>query len=182
MEKHVEKLIDHGHLTLFGEIDEEKVEDLMEKMLYLTKVKSAGRRRRRPSQITLWINSAGGLLQPAFALVDLFDILGRPVSTVGLGSVESAAALVLMAGTKGRRFVTRHCSVMLHEYTWSNSGSFTEIQGRLKEVHQTLDKQLAVMSRFTGKSRSDLRKILKHEETWLTPQEAIEWGIVDKLY
>ena len=175
MERYQEKLLEKGHLTLFGEIDEEQVEALVEQMLYLTA------NRRKPRPITLWINSTGGLLQPTFALIDLFGQVKTPVSTVGMGTVESAASLVLMAGTPGKRAIMKNCSLMVHEYSWSNSGSFTEMSSRMKEVQHTIEKQLAFMSRHTGKTRVSLREIVRHEETWLTPDEAVKWGIVDKV-
>jgi ATP-dependent Clp protease protease subunit len=175
MEKFQEKLLDKGHLVLFGEIEEENVQDMVEQLLYL----STG--RRRPRAITIWINSTGGLLQPTFALCDLFDQLEIPVHTVGMGTVESAAALVLMAGAKGKRSMMRNCSLMVHEYSWSNSGSYTEMSSRMKEVQSTIDKQLAFMSHHMKKSLTELKKVVKHEESWLTPEEAIKWGIVDKI-
>lgn len=175
MERYQEKVLEKGHLTLIGEIDEETVQGLIEQVLYLATCK------RKPVPVTLWINSTGGLLQPTFALIDLFGRLKVPVSTIGMGTVESAAALLLMSGTKGRRSLLPNCSLMVHEYSWSNSGSFTEMNSRMKEVQHTIDKQLTFMAKHTGRSREALRAIVKHEETWLTPQEAVKWGIVDKL-
>ncbi len=175
MERFQEKLLEKGHLTLFGEIDEENVQSLVERMLYLSTA------RRKPAPITLWINSTGGLLQPTFALIDLFGQLETTVATIGMGTVESAASLVLMAGAKGKRSIMQNCSLMVHEYSWSNSGSFTEMSSRMKEVQHTIRKQTEFMAERTGKSKSSLKQIVKHEETWLTPEECVKWGIVDRV-
>lgn len=178
MEQYQEKLLERGHLTLFGEIGEETIERLAEKFLFLS---TAPTRRKRPKDITLWINSPGGLLQPTFALIDLLTQMKNDLMTVAMGTVESAAVLVLLAGTTGKRYITPHCSLMVHEYSWSNSGSYTEMNSRMREVRRTIDKQLDYMSERTGKSKTQLKKIVRHEETWLTPEEALEWGLVDKI-
>ncbi|MBI3893452.1 MAG: ATP-dependent Clp protease proteolytic subunit [Candidatus Wallbacteria bacterium] len=175
MERYQERILERGHLLLYGEIDEDTIRALIEQLLYLT----AG--KKRPVPVTMWINSTGGLLQPTFALADFLARMKTPITTIGMGTVESAAALILMAGSRGKRCIMRNCSLMVHEYSWSNSGSFTEMSSRMKEVRNTIQKQLAFMSKHSGKSVDSLREIVRHEETWLTPEEAIKWGIVDKI-
>ncbi|MBI2945780.1 MAG: ATP-dependent Clp protease proteolytic subunit [Candidatus Wallbacteria bacterium] len=175
MERYQERILEKGHLLLFGEIDEDMIRQLIEQLLYLTSGK------KRPVPVTMWINSTGGLLQPTFALADFVSRLKVPIHTVGMGTVESAAALILMSGSKGKRALMRNCSLMIHEYSWSNSGSFTEMSSRMKEVQNTIKKQLAFMSRHSGKTAEELKAIVRHEETWLTPEEAVKWGIIDKV-
>lgn len=174
MESFQTKNLDRGHLTLFGEVDDERIQTLIEQLLYLEL-------RRSLKEITLWINSAGGLLQPAFGLADLMEYCQKPIRTIGLGTVESAATVLLMAGTPGRRLLARNASVMLHQFSWANSGSLTEMEGRLSEIKNTARKQVAHLARCTGKSTAEVRALLKHQETWLTPEAAIEWGIVDRV-
>jgi ATP-dependent Clp protease protease subunit len=166
--------LDRGHVYLIGEVDDEKIGMLIEQLVYLG-------RRRRVTEVTLWVNSSGGLLQPAFALVDLMAALGKPVRTVGLGTIESAAALILIGGTRGRRLMTRCASMMLHEYSWSNSGSVTEMRGRMTEIQNTLKKQVEHLVRCSGRGEDEVRALLKHEETWLTPVQAVEWGLIDRV-
>ncbi len=175
MEKYEEKLLDKGHVMIFGNILEEKMERVIEQLLYLET-------KRGVKTITVWIDSTGGLLQPALAVADVFEHCSKPIKTIGIGSVESAATFILVAGTKGMRYVSRNCSLMVHEFSWSNSGSYTEMTSRMKEIEATYRRQFDFLSRHTGKSEKELRRIVKHEETWLTPEEAIEWGFVDDVY
>ena len=177
MEKFQEKNLEQGNVFVFGEIHEERIERIIEQILYLS-----SKKRGRPKEITVWINSPGGLLQPALALADLFDHIKPKIKTIGLGTVESAAAYVLMAGTKGKRFISKYSSIMLHEFSWSNSGSYTEMASRQKEIEKTRERQSEFVSAKSGKSIAQIKKILRHEETWLSPQEAIEWGLVDGIY
>ena len=177
MEKFQEKNLDAGNVFVFGEIHEERIERIIEQILYLS-----SKKRGRPKEITVWINSPGGLLQPALALADLFDHIKPKIKTIGLGTVESAAAYLLMAGTKGRRFISRYSSVMLHEFSWSNSGSYTEMASRSKEIEKTRERQTEFVMSRTGQTKQKVKKILRHEETWLSPEEAVEWGLVDGIY
>ena len=177
MEKFQERNLDGGQLFLFGEINEENAQRVIEQLVYLD-----GRRRARPHEITVWVNSPGGLLQPALAIADVFDRCRATIRTIGMGTVESAASYVVMAGSRGHRFVSRYASIMIHEFTWSNSGSYTEMQGRKREVENTQKRQLAFVAERTGATPAQVRRILRHEETWLTPEEAIELGVVDGIY
>lgn len=172
MEAYQTKNIDKGHIALFGEVDDEMVQTLIEQMIYLE-----GRRTVR--EITLWINSTGGLLLPAFGLTDVMAVLETPIRTIGLGTVESAACVVLTSGTRGRRLMTPTASMMLHEYAWSNSGSMTEMRGRMDEIRNTARKQVEHLARVTGRPQAEVRKLLRHEETWLSPEKAQELGLVD---
>lgn len=174
MEDYQAENLDRGHVYLIGEVDDDKIGALIEQLVYLG-------RRRRVAEVTLWVNSSGGLLQPAFALVDLMAALGKPVRTVGLGTIESAAALILIGGTRGLRLMTRCASMMLHEYSWSNSGSVTEMRGRMTEIQNTLKKQIEHLVRCSGRDEDAVRALLKHEETWLTPVQAVEWGLIDRV-
>ena len=177
MEKYQEKNLDSGNIFVFGEIHEERIERVIEQTIYLS-----SKKRGRPKELRVWLNSPGGLLQPALALADLFDSLKVDVRTIGLGTVESAAAFVLMAGTRGKRYISKYSSIMLHEFSWSNSGSYTEMNSRQREIERTLERQSEFVASCTGKTVSQIKTILRHEETWLAPEEAIEWGLVDGIY
>jgi len=127
METHQVKNLDKGHIAVFGDVDDEKVQAVIEQLLYLEN-------RRSVREVTIWVNSAGGLLQPAFGLSDVMLVLEKPIRTIGLGTVESAATVLLTSGTPGRRLVTPNASLMIHEYSWSNSGSVTEMRGRMTDA------------------------------------------------
>lgn len=172
MEAFQTKNLDKGHITLFGEVDDEMVQTLIEQLLYLEA-------RRSVREITMWINSTGGLLLPAFGLTDVMGLLATPIRTIGLGTVESAATVVLTSGTPGRRLMTPTASMMLHEYAWSNSGSMTEMRGRMSEIRNTARKQVEHLVRVTGRPEAEVKKLLRHEETWLTPPEAQALGLID---
>lgn len=177
MEKFQERNLDTGNLFIFSEITEERVERTIEQLVYL-----GNKKRGRPKVITVWINSPGGLLQPALALADIFDNVAPTIRTIGLGSVESAASYVLMAGTKGHRYISKYSSIMLHEFSWANSGSYTEMAGRKKEIETTRRRQIEFVHARTGAPMTKIKRLLRHEESWLAPQEAIEFGLVDGIY
>lgn len=174
MDDYKADLLDRGHVTVFGEVEEDRIQEALEQIFYLEG-------KPEVEEITLWINSDGGLLQPAFGLADMLELVETPVRTIGLGTVESAATVLLTAGTPGRRFLTRNASVMVHEYSWANSGSVTEMRGRMTEIQNTSRKQIDHLRRTTGLSEKAVRKLLRHEETWLVPEQAVELGLVDAV-
>ena len=68
---------------------------------------------------------------------------------------------------------------MVHEYSWSNSGSVTEMRGRMNEIKNTAKKQVRHFAAKSGLTQEEAREVLRHEETWLTPQQAIKKGLID---
>ncbi len=174
METFQTKNLDRGHITVFGEIDDEKIQSVIEQLIYLET-------KRSLKEITLWINSPGGYLQPSFGLADFMTQLSKPIRTIGVGTVESASTVILTSGTPGLRILTPSSSLMIHEYSWSNSGSVTEMRGRMTEIQNTARKQLEHLVRVSGRSLEEAQKLLQHQETWLSPEAAIEWGLVDAV-
>ena len=76
----------------------------------------------RPKELTLIINSPGGSVHAAFALIDTMKGSAIPIKTVGLGLIASCGVLTFMAGTKGRRILTPNTSILSHQYSWGSSG------------------------------------------------------------
>ena len=78
--------------------------------------------KERPKEITLIINSPGGEVHSAFALIDTMKGSAIPIKTVGLGMIASCGILTFMAGTKGRRVITPNTSILSHQYSWGSVG------------------------------------------------------------
>ena len=77
---------------------------------------------QRPKELTLVINSPGGQVHSAFALIDTMKGSAIPVKTVGLGMIASCGLLTFMSGTKGRRVITPNTSILSHKYSWGSVG------------------------------------------------------------
>lgn len=136
----------------------------------------------RPKYLTLVINSPGGEMHSAFALIDVMKGSKIPIHTVGLGLIASCGVLTFMAGEKGNRVVTPNTSIMSHQYSWGSSGKEHELFSRVREFELSTERMLTHYKKCTGMSEKDIRKfLLPPEDVWLSAKEAVEHGIADKI-
>lgn len=129
-------------------------------------------------EISMYINSGGGIPFAINAIVDTLAIIKNPVSTVALGACMSQSTLLLAAGTKGRRFAMPNARIMMHQPQGGAQGTIHDVKIQAKELNRTMKVVQAMFADFTGMS---LEKV--EEETdrdrFLTPQQAVELGIID---
>ncbi len=134
----------------------------------------------RPDVITLVINSPGGSVHSAFHLIDAMMMSEVPVNTIGHGLVASCGVLTIMAGQ--HRMLTHNTSVMSHQYSWGSQGKEHELHAKIKEFDMAGDRMESHYKKFTKKSVKYIRKHLLHAtDEWLTPDECLKHGIVDKV-
>ena len=138
--------------------------------------------RERPKEITLVINSPGGEVHSAFALIDTIKGSAIPVKTIGLGMIASCGILTFMAGAKGRRFITPNTSILSHQYSWGSVGKEHELFARVKEFELSTARMMDHYKKCTGLSEKKIREILlPAEDVWLSAKEAVKYGIADKI-
>lgn len=136
----------------------------------------------RPKKLTLMINSPGGQMHSAFALIDVMKGSRIPVQTVGLGMIASCGLLTFMAGEKGSRTITPNTSILSHQYSWGSYGKEHELFSRVREFDLSTERMLAHYKKCTGMSEKDIRKyLLPPEDVWLSAEEAVKHGIADKI-
>jgi len=137
---------------------------------------------QRPKQLTLVINSPGGQVHSAFALIDTMKGSAIPVKTVGLGMIASCGLLTFMSGTKGRRVITPNTSILSHQYSWGSGGKEHELFARVREFELSTARMLEHYKKCTGLSEKKVRDILlPPEDRWLSAKEAVKYGIADKI-
>ena len=136
----------------------------------------------RPKELTLVINSPGGQVHSAFALIDTMKGSAIPVKTVGLGMIASCGLLTFMSGTKGRRVITPNTSILSHQYSWGSGGKEHELFARVREFELSTARMLEHYKKCTGLSEKKVRDILlPPEDRWLSAKEALKYGIADKI-
>src|SRR4028118_1930503 len=132
--------------------------------------------------IKIYINSTGtaGFETEAFAICDTIRYIKPPVHTICLGSAMGMAAMLLAAGTKGFRASLPHASIVLHQPKAYTRGQASDIQIRAKEVLANKATMLDIFARCTGQP---IEKITKDMDRllYLTPQEAKEYGLIDRV-
>lgn len=139
--------------------------------------------KRFNQPVQLMISSVGGDADEMWSLIDLLSNLRFQVATVGFGTCGSAGSMLLAAGTKGLRTITPNSSVMVHCYGWSSSGNHHELLAHRKAEDNEFEKDIAFWTKNSKyKTRKDVQKyLLLKQDNWLTPKEAIEHGIADRL-
>ncbi len=137
---------------------------------------------QRPNELTLVINSPGGQVHSAFALIDTMKGSAIPVKTVGLGMIASCGLLTFMSGTKGRRVLTPNTSILSHQYSWGSGGKEHELFARVREFELSTQRMIEHYKKCTGLSEKKIREILlPPEDVWLSAKEAVRYGIADKI-
>lgn len=138
--------------------------------------------KNKPKCIKMIINSPGGEVPSAFALIDTIKGSKVPIYTYGLGEIASCGLLTFMAGEKGKRFITRNTAILSHQFFWGTIGKEHELMASVKEFNNVSKKIIEHYKRCTGQTEATIKKyLLPAEDIWLTPKEAIKYGIADQI-
>lgn len=139
-------------------------------------------KKYRPKHLTLMINSPGGAVHAAFALIDVMKGSAIPVRTVGLGMIASCGILTFMAGQKGHRVITPNTSILSHQYSWGSRGKEHELFAVVREFEMSTERMIAHYKKCTGLSEKKIREVLlPPEDVWLSAEEAVDYGIADEI-
>lgn len=136
----------------------------------------------KPKMMKLIINSPGGDLASAFAVIDLLKGSKIPVYTYGLGEIASSALMLFIAGKKGKRFITRNTSILSHQYSSISFGKDHELMARVKEFNNIQERMMEHYKICTGLTEKQIKTyLLPPEDVWLTAKEAVKYGIADEI-
>jgi ATP-dependent Clp protease, protease subunit len=131
-------------------------------------------------EISLYINSPGGSVTAGLAIYDTMQFIKPPISTLCLGQAASMAAILLLAGAKGRRYALPHSRIMMHQPLGGAQGQATDIDIQAREIMRMREEINGIITRHTGQN---LRKIEKDtdRDLFLTPEQAVEYGLIDEV-
>ena len=136
----------------------------------------------RPKELTLVINSPGGDVHSAFALIDTMKGSAIPIKTVGLGLIASCGILTFMSGTKGKRIITPNTSILSHQYSWGSGGKEHELFARVREFELSSKRMIEHYKKCTGLTEKKIREVLlPAEDVRLSAKEAVKYGLADKI-
>jgi ATP-dependent Clp protease protease subunit len=131
--------------------------------------------------IILYINSPGGVVTSGLAIYDVIKFVKPDVQTICVGSCMSMGAVLLAAGTKGKRFILPHGKVMLHQPSGGATGQSSDIQIHAKEIVKTKKELLGILAEATGKSIDVIQKDTERD-LYMNAQEALAYGMVDEIF
>lgn len=129
--------------------------------------------------ITLYINSPGGLVSSGLAIYDTIKHVKPDIQTICIGIAASMAAVLLAAGTRGKRYILPHGKVMLHQPSGMATGQSSDIQIHAREIMKTKQEMNKIISENTNKSVKEIEK-LTDRDYYMNASEAISFGIVDE--
>jgi ATP-dependent Clp protease protease subunit len=130
--------------------------------------------------IALYINSPGGLVTAGMAIYDTMQYISAPVSTLCLGQAASMAALLLCAGAPDRRFALPHSRILIHQPLGGAQGQATDIGIQAREILRLRGELNGIMHRHTKKPIEDIERDTERDY-FMTAQEALDYGIVDRI-
>lgn len=169
------KLLENSVHFLTGEIEEDSVDECIKWLTYENL-------ENRSKTLTLYINSTGGDLYQAFALIDIMNKSNHPIQTIAIGSAMSAAFLIFASGTKGNRYVGSNTSLMCHQFSSGTDGKYHDLKAEMKETELLNQKMVNILREATGLAPSVIKKkLLPASDVYLTPEEAIELNVADKI-
>ncbi len=135
---------------------------------------------RKDKDINLYINCPGGDIDDTLAIYDTMKFLKCDIATYCLGSASSGAAVILAAGTKGKRFALPHSKIMIHQPWGYVGGQASDMRIQAEEILKVKKTLCEILAASTGKS---VEQVLKDTERdrYMSAQEALEYGIVDEI-
>ena len=166
-------LLENRIVFMIGEISYQRAAEVIMKLLYLDNLK-------RGSEISLYINSPGGSVDDTMAIYDTICFVGSPVATYCIGRAQSGAAIILAAGTKGKRHALPHAKVMLHQPWGGVSGQAADIKIQAEEILKAKIMINEILAKHTGQS---IEKIAAETERdrYMTAEEAQQYGLIDEV-
>ncbi len=174
--KKMEKLfLEKRAVYLWGGVDDKSAKDIVSKLLLLDADKPG-------TEIKLFINSPGGAVTSGMVIYDTIKMIQSPVSTICMGLAASMGSILLSAGAKGKRFIYPHGEVMIHQpslggYFQANSA---DIEIHARQMIKTKEMGARILAENCGQS---FEKVMNDfdRDYWMDADEAIAYGIVDKL-
>ena len=131
--------------------------------------------------ITLYVNSPGGVITSGLAIYDTMRYIRCPVATVCLGQAASMGSFLLAAGEPGMRVALPNARIMVHQPSGGARGMASDIEIQAREILRIRKRMNDLYVQYTGKSLSEIEKAMDRD-TFLEAEEAMKFGIVDKVF
>jgi ATP-dependent Clp protease protease subunit len=168
-----ERLAEERIVFLWGEICPNTAGGLIMRLLEL-QAKSPDR------DINLYVNSPGGSVDDTLAIYDTMQFLTCDVATYCVGQAASGAAMILAAGTKGKRYALPHSKIMIHQPWGGVTGQASDIKIQAEEILKAKKLLNELLAKHTGRSVEQIEQETERDR-YLSPEDAKQYGIVDEI-
>lgn len=165
---------DERLVVLHGEVNEHSISMIIAQLLHLA--------NQNHKPIHLVISTYGGSVDEMFSLYDTIKFLPCPVHTIALGKVMSAGVLLLASGVKGKRMIGRSARIMIHPISGGLVGNVFEAMNEMKEFERLQELMVSALLTETKLKKEEIDRLMKAgHDFFLTPEQAVKMGIVDKI-
>lgn len=160
---------------LWGPVEDKSAKDVVNKLLLLDADKPG-------KEIKFYINSPGGVVTSGLVIYDVMQMIKSPVSTICMGLAASMGSILLSGGEKGKRFIFPHGEVMIHQPSLGGyfQGVSADLEIHAKQIQKTKEMSAKILADNCGQPYDKVLLDLERDY-WMDAQEAISYGIVDKI-
>ncbi|WP_449621138.1 ATP-dependent Clp endopeptidase proteolytic subunit ClpP [Robertmurraya sp. Marseille-Q9965] len=167
------RLLKDRIIMIGDEIDDQLANSVIAQLLFLES-------ENPDKDISIYINSPGGSITAGFAIFDTMQLIKPDISTICIGMAASFGAMLLLAGTKGKRYALPNSEVMIHQPLGGAKGQATEIEISARRILKLREHINSIVAERTGQP---IEKVAKDSDRdhFMNAQEALEYGIIDKI-
>jgi len=156
-----------------GEVTDEMANAVCAQLLFLQS-------QDQKKEISVYVNSPGGSVTAGLAIYDTMQFVKCPVATYCIGQAASMGAVLLSAGTKGRRFSLPNARIMIHQPWGGAEGKASDIEITAREILRLKARLNEILARHSGKKLQDVERDTDRDH-FMSAAEAKEWGLVDEV-
>lgn len=167
------RLLNERIIFLGEDVNEHTANSVVAQLLHLAYVDPQ-------ADISLYINSPGGSVYDGMAIYDTMNFIKPDVATYGIGLQASMGAFLLSSGAKGKRFCLPHAKIMIHQPSSGTHGKVTDMEIDMKETLEVKEMLAKIMAKNTGQKLAKVKSDMERDY-WMTPDEAVKYGLIDKV-
>lgn len=167
------RLLEERIVFLGTPINDDVTNSVIAQLLFLEK-------QDPKKDIVFYVNSPGGQVTSTLAMYDTMQLIQPDVSTVCLGMAASGAAVILMAGAKGKRFALPHSEIMIHQPLGGTEGQATDIAIHAEHIIKTKDLLNQLIAQHSGQKLAKV-KVDTERDKFMVAEEALAYGLIDKI-
>lgn len=167
------RLLEERIIFLGTAINDDVANSVIAQLLFLEK-------QDPEKDITMYVNSPGGQVTSTLAMYDTMQHVKPDISTVCLGMAASGGAIILMGGTKGKRFALTHSEIMIHQPLGGTEGQATDIAIHAKHILTTKDILNELIAAHSGQPINQVREDTERDK-FMSAKEAMKYGLIDRV-
>ncbi|MCL9761395.1 ATP-dependent Clp protease proteolytic subunit [Frankia sp. AiPa1] len=167
------KLLKERIVFLGVQIDDVSANDVMAQLLYLES-------EDPDRDISIYINSPGGSFTSLTAIYDTMQFVRPDIATICMGQAASAAAVLLAAGTPGKRLALAHSRILIHQPSAQGEGQSSDLEIQAREILRVRALQETLLARHTGRSETEIRLDTERDKIF-SAEEAAAYGLIDEV-